>query len=318
MGCPLCGGRARVILVDGRFQCMTHRVVDAVPPGVAGNAGITPIPLYEPCGHVFDADQERQADVWRAEQAKTAAADSAARFARQQTDQDPGTPKRIADRARQLIHSRPAESRPVVVEVEIPSRIPFTKPSIGYAEVCRAWPIGPYEMRVKDYQQTAEMGVTEEGAIVVLSSGSPSVALDSRMRWFDPRQRALDIATHQYRAKILETLERALRQTPVHGDVGVPASAQIVGHPISHRSLVRISRLKDKRVAIYYEYKNIAGLYGTRRMPTRQGKPDRHTLKEWRRMERLDARWVSLGRRINAAGGGISVSGLEMHPDLLK
>jgi hypothetical protein len=59
--CPVCGGWDRVALRPGQFQCVTQRVVNVVPPGVAGNATSGGIPTYGPCGSVYDG---RGPDDW--------------------------------------------------------------------------------------------------------------------------------------------------------------------------------------------------------------------------------------------------------------
>jgi hypothetical protein len=73
--CPVCGGTERVELAAGFYECRSQRLVNAVPPGMGGNAGISPIPIFGPCGtryplmQVDDAgriDRERRAAEERA------------------------------------------------------------------------------------------------------------------------------------------------------------------------------------------------------------------------------------------------------------
>ncbi len=79
-------------LVPGQFRCVANVLIDAVPPGMGGNPGPVPIPLYGPCHRLFDEQSGAAAAVaftqaqTRANQVRQAQANAAARYAEEQEE----------------------------------------------------------------------------------------------------------------------------------------------------------------------------------------------------------------------------------------
>lgn len=51
--CPVCGGSESRLLAPGFHECCSRVMVDAAPPGLGGNMGFVPIPIYDRCGHRY-------------------------------------------------------------------------------------------------------------------------------------------------------------------------------------------------------------------------------------------------------------------------
>jgi hypothetical protein len=146
--CPVCLDANFETISPGRFRCTSNVVLDAVPPGMGGNVGVTPIPLSGSCETLFDT-QAGVAAAARHAQARAAAerdrkekAEDAARRAAEQED--------LQERKASALARLKAAGNPGLVQRRVPGRyhLSFSARIFGKVgedrpvDVEPAWPVG--------------------------------------------------------------------------------------------------------------------------------------------------------------------------------
>lgn len=303
MICPRCRGTTFHDLGGGQYSCAGQILVDAVPPGMGGNAGPAPIPLYGPCGHTFTRSEGERALPQLQPLAAQSHQTTEARFDRHRLHEDPSTPAEIARLAKELITTRPGGTVPVVVRVEIPG----LRRRHGFAEVYRAWPVGEYKYYWKDATFEFDMAIASDGRPLRLNGPGvstrempkPSVRLTPAMRWSDPVQEPKD---HFWRASVLQALSTALAAPSSAEDSSVPA-VDLEGVPLTAAAGRKLAQITQQKFQAGYRYRTLRDLYGTPAQPARHGSPDSSTRKAWRQMEALQNRFNRFERREAAIRG---------------
>lgn len=216
---------------------------------------------------------------------------------RQRVHEDSQTEYRIAELARHLITTRPGDSRPIVVDVEVPQ--PLGRSKAGRAEVYRAWPIGRMEFSVpsnKENNEEHEAGVNADGRLVILTNATPSVAFSKALRWRDPADWGQPTGRH-WRADVLSALELAATREATAASAELPMS-NLSGRALSPREKRNLSRLQQKAFELTCEWQNSLNLYGTKERPRVQGKPSRQVRRVWREMEKLDRQLAETSAKV--------------------
>lgn len=239
-------------LGDGRFQCLSPVVVNAVPPGIHGNQGPGSIAINGCCGRVYDLSDEQAAYAARAAKAALrAAAEAAERRVREEEealDNDPRTPGRIRELASALIQSRPSGSVAVVVEVEIPSRLPGLRSRFAHAEVDRAWPVGRCTWSGSSLHTSMShaTGITRAGEPVMLIARAPSVRLEPRYKWKHPNHGHHILTGYRdhptegpwrespWRVQVVRQLVADTERGPTSAETADVAPAAKLGKPLSN------------------------------------------------------------------------------------
>lgn len=295
MGCPKCAGTIRVPLDRERFQCVSNAILDM-------NFGPPPIPIFGQCNHVYDSAAEAQADATRAFRAEQQMEWNRSASEDRALADDPQTLIRIRDLAAALIDSRPSGSRPVVVEVRIPSRLPGRNPGWGRAEIDRAWPVGDFEWGWKDASSSYPTGITRTGALFILTDKTPSVTLNQKHHWDDPNQGYRIAGSNGWRVRMLRELLAVTEDVPLVEEVASPHDRAPKDRPISNRQAEKACHLHDKKMGLYYKRQNLVQLYGTADDQTR-GRPSRAARQAFSEQSRIQAQIDALDLRIRSLRG---------------
>ncbi|TYB39695.1 hypothetical protein FXF50_04770 [Micromonospora sp. AP08] len=314
MRCPQCHGIDVRELNDGLWQCQGQVIVNAVPPGLGGNAGAVPIPIYGRCGATFSLEDEQRAQRHRETQSARRDSEAKLWFERDQLNKDPETRKRIAELAQKLINARSEDTVGVIVDVKVPRTLPFLKAKHGRAEVYRAWPIGKSSKGEPAIREG--MAITRDGKLVSVSHKSPSVQFSPSLQWVDPARSDFrgnitgqiffdDFDRFPY-ALVLQRLEREWRATVHQSDSEKPAEAPslpVRGKALSERDIRKLGRLYDKLGALKRANDRQLDFYGTPDNPRERGRPSRAARKSFAQQRRNEAEMQRLQNEIDRIEG---------------
>lgn len=227
-------------------------------------------------------------------------AEAEERRRRQQVEQDPASIDRLVAGAIDLIERFPNEAVPVVVSVEIPSRIPGRRPASGEAEVARAWPIGTFERLYKDSVMRSPFAVAADGTIFRLDSvgSKATVELTPAMRWSKPQAQR---PWGRWVAAALATVESdlAAREGRVGGAVTSPTDLR---GPVSGAARKKAGELRRKQNDLIRHNRKLFELYGTRTNSRIQGPPTRAMKRAWAQAEAAEAKVQRMNRQIAELG----------------
>jgi hypothetical protein len=146
--CPKCGSTNYAVDPPGRLRCLARVMIDAVPPGLGGNHGLTPIPIYGDCGMFFTEQEAREAAAAFAHKAerRQAQAQEVERHRREQAAAEADLERRYEA----TIIALKAAGNPGLQQRRVPGRY-YLSPVArffgrvgkeGLVDVEAAWPIG--------------------------------------------------------------------------------------------------------------------------------------------------------------------------------
>ncbi len=224
MQCPSCGGSQYVVVSPGRLRRVTERVVDAVAPGLGGNRGLQPLPIYGRCNVIASELDWTEAAVLavRADKQAQVRAAAAAKASQERHDR-----QRALERRRdELLANLEQLGHPGLQTRRVPGKYHLTAMAkllgrVGEdrkVEVEPAWPIGSFtwvEIRSHGLEHFEQLptGLTPSRRLVPMgyaTQGDSVEMLYFRRSLPNPTLHSGEIIRQPATSDIVAALERAL------------------------------------------------------------------------------------------------------------